>query len=129
MAALSGTLVFFTHQAKMDEILPSLQARFPADTPVAIVCDVSYPTELLIRGTLGEIRTGYWRSEADAVVPVLRWRWVEAERLLPAALIRRCADSTGLIGVRAVRADRRPMALRILARCVCERSARRGAQS
>ena len=52
---LSGTLVFFTHQKQLQDVLPSLQARFPADTPVAIVCDVSYPTERVIRGTLGDI--------------------------------------------------------------------------
>ena len=52
---LCGTLVVFTHLKKLDELLPALQQRYPADTPVAIVCDVSYPGEKVIEGTLGTI--------------------------------------------------------------------------
>jgi precorrin-4 methylase len=52
---LAGTVVFFTHQKKLEHLLPSLQARFPANTPAAVVCDVSYPNERVIRSTLGEI--------------------------------------------------------------------------
>ena len=52
---LAGTIAFFTHRRKLPELLPKLQKRYPADTPVAIVCDVSYPAEKVIRGTLGTI--------------------------------------------------------------------------
>jgi precorrin-4 methylase len=52
---LVGTLVFFTHRTKLEELLPRLQARYPKDTPAAIVCDVSYPSEKSFQGTLGTI--------------------------------------------------------------------------
>jgi precorrin-4 methylase len=52
---LSGTLAFFTHLKKFDVLLPELQKKYPADTPVAIVCDVSYPAEKVVEGTLGTI--------------------------------------------------------------------------
>lgn len=64
---INGTVVFFTHQKKLDDLLPSLQSRFPADTPIAIVCDVSYPAERVIRGTLGDIR----KAIGDAKLPQL----------------------------------------------------------
>jgi len=52
---LAGTVVFFTHRTKFEGLLPKLRQRYPADTPVGIVCDVSYPTEKVIHGTLGTI--------------------------------------------------------------------------
>lgn len=52
---LAGTLVFFTHRRKLEELLPKLQARYPVDTPVGIVGDVTYPGEKVFRGTLGSI--------------------------------------------------------------------------
>jgi siroheme synthase len=52
---LAGTVVFFTHRRKLPEILPKLQVRYPADTPVGVVCDVSYPPEKVHMGTLGTI--------------------------------------------------------------------------
>ncbi|NQT15882.1 MAG: hypothetical protein HQ582_24210 [Planctomycetes bacterium] len=52
---LAGTVVFFTHRRKLDSLLPELRSRYPADTPAAIVCSVSYPGEKVIRGTLGTI--------------------------------------------------------------------------
>jgi tungstate transport system substrate-binding protein len=52
---LAGVIVFFTHRTKLDQLLPQLESRYPADTPVAIVCDVSYPNEKVVRGTLGSI--------------------------------------------------------------------------
>jgi precorrin-4 methylase len=50
---LSGTLVFFTQRVEIQKLLAQLRERYPADTPVAIVCDVSYPSEKLLRGQLG----------------------------------------------------------------------------
>jgi siroheme synthase len=53
---LAGTIVFFTHGAKLKELAPKLQERYPADTPFAIVCEASYPTEKVIRGALGDLQ-------------------------------------------------------------------------
>jgi precorrin-4 methylase len=52
---LAQTIVCFTHRRKLPELLPQFQQRYPADTPVAVVCDVSYPGEKVITGTLGTI--------------------------------------------------------------------------
>jgi len=52
---LAGTVVFFTHRRKLDSLLPTLRERYPADTPVAIVGDASYPAEKVVWGTLGSI--------------------------------------------------------------------------
>jgi precorrin-4/cobalt-precorrin-4 C11-methyltransferase len=50
---LSSTLVFFTQRVKIQELLAQLRDRYPADTPVALVCDVTYPGEKVLRGQLG----------------------------------------------------------------------------
>ena len=50
---LSGSLVLFTQRIQIQDLLTRLRARYPADTPVAIVCDVSYPSEKVLRGQLG----------------------------------------------------------------------------
>ncbi len=50
---LSSTLVFFTQRVQIQELLAQLRERYPADTPVAIVCDVSYPGQKILRGQLG----------------------------------------------------------------------------
>jgi precorrin-4 methylase len=52
---LVGTLVFFTHRTRLEELVPRLQARYPRDTPAAIVGDASYPSQMSIHGTLGTI--------------------------------------------------------------------------
>ncbi|MCU0962888.1 MAG: SAM-dependent methyltransferase [Pirellulaceae bacterium] len=52
---LTGTMVFFTHTTKLKDLLPRLRQQYPDDTPVAIVCQVSYPGEKVIQGTLGNI--------------------------------------------------------------------------
>lgn len=53
---LAGTVVFFTHRNKVEELLPRLRDRYPDDTPVTIVREVSYPGEKVIRGTLGSMQ-------------------------------------------------------------------------
>ncbi|MCL4203470.1 MAG: molybdopterin-dependent oxidoreductase [Pirellulaceae bacterium] len=50
---LSSTLVFFTQRVEIQKLMGQLRDRYPADTPVAIVCDVSYPSERILRGQLG----------------------------------------------------------------------------
>jgi hypothetical protein len=52
---LSGTVAFFTHRVKLEALVPRLRARYPADTPVVIVCDASYPTERMVRSDLGRV--------------------------------------------------------------------------
>ncbi len=52
---LKTTLVLFTHRAKLKEVVPKLTARYPADTPVAVVCEASYPTERVVWATLGTV--------------------------------------------------------------------------
>jgi precorrin-4 methylase len=64
---LSGTVVFFTHREKLKSLLPRLRGQYPDDTPVAIVCEVSYPGERVIQGFLGEIH----ETLADAELPHL----------------------------------------------------------
>jgi precorrin-4/cobalt-precorrin-4 C11-methyltransferase len=53
---LASLLVLFTHKKKLDEVLPQLQSRYPADTPIAIVCEASYDRQRVIFATLGTIR-------------------------------------------------------------------------
>ncbi len=52
---LKTTLVIFTHRAKLKELAPRLRARYPADTPVAVVCEASYPTQCVVWATLGTV--------------------------------------------------------------------------
>jgi precorrin-4/cobalt-precorrin-4 C11-methyltransferase len=51
-----STLVLFTHRAKLDELLPRLRAIYAPETPLAIVGDVTYPGQRMIRATLGTIQ-------------------------------------------------------------------------
>jgi precorrin-4 methylase len=52
---LKDMLVCFTHKTKFPELLKRLQARYPADTPLAIVCEASYDRQRVIFGTLNTI--------------------------------------------------------------------------
>ena len=53
---LANTVVFFTHTRKLEGLLPRLRTRYPADTPLAIVCEASYAGERVIRATLGTLQ-------------------------------------------------------------------------
>ena len=53
---LTTMLVLFTHKIKFKELLRRLQSRYPADTPMAIVCEASYDRQRVVFGTLGTIR-------------------------------------------------------------------------
>jgi precorrin-4/cobalt-precorrin-4 C11-methyltransferase len=48
-------LVLFTHRAKLEELLPRLLARYPADTPIAVVSEASYQRQRVVLATLGTI--------------------------------------------------------------------------
>jgi precorrin-4/cobalt-precorrin-4 C11-methyltransferase len=52
---LRGTIALFTHTAKLPELVSRLKSRYPADTPVAIVFEASYPTEKVVHATLGTL--------------------------------------------------------------------------
>ena len=52
---LKTMLVVFTHHAKLKELAPRLLARYPADTPAAVVCEASYPTQRVVWATLGTL--------------------------------------------------------------------------
>ncbi len=52
---LSGTVVFFTHRLKIEALVPKLCDRYPADTPVVIVCDASYPAQRVVKSDLGRV--------------------------------------------------------------------------
>lgn len=53
---LNVLLVLFTHRAKFKDVLPQLQSRYPADTPIAIVAEASYERQQVVFATLGTIR-------------------------------------------------------------------------
>jgi precorrin-4 methylase len=53
---LKMMLVVFTHRAKLKELLPQLQARYPSDTPIAVVSEASYERQRVVFATLGTIQ-------------------------------------------------------------------------
>lgn len=53
---LRTMVVLFTHSAKLKELLPRLQARYPADTPIAIVSEASYQRQRVVFATLETVR-------------------------------------------------------------------------
>jgi len=60
---LAAMLVLFTHRVKLQELVPRLAARYPADTPMAVVCEASYERQQVTFATLGTI--GKKVSEKD----------------------------------------------------------------
>jgi precorrin-4 methylase len=52
---LNTTLVIFTMRAKVQDVVPRLAALYPADTPIAVVCEASYLSEKVVVATLGTI--------------------------------------------------------------------------
>jgi precorrin-4 methylase len=53
---LKNMVVLFTHRMKFNEAVQKLAARYPGDTPIALVCEASYEREQVIYGTLATIR-------------------------------------------------------------------------
>lgn len=53
---LKMMLVLFTHRVKLNELLPRLQARYPSDTPIAVVSEASYERERVLFATLATIQ-------------------------------------------------------------------------
>jgi precorrin-4 methylase len=52
---LKAVLVLFTHRAKLKELLPRLQTRYPGDTPIAVVTEASYPRQRVVFATLATL--------------------------------------------------------------------------
>ena len=78
---LTGTLVLFTHRAKLKELVPRLAAHYPADTPMAIVCEASYERQQVIFATLGTI----WKNVSERDLPHLYLVYV-GDGLVPPAM-------------------------------------------
>jgi precorrin-4 methylase len=55
LGRLRTTLVLFSHHTKVQDLVQRLAARYPSDTPIALLCEASCPTEEVITGTLGTI--------------------------------------------------------------------------
>jgi precorrin-4 methylase len=64
---LTTMLVLFTHRMKLKELVPRLAARYPSDTPMAVVCEASYERQQVIFATLGTI----WKNLNDEDLPHL----------------------------------------------------------
>jgi precorrin-4 methylase len=52
---LLTTRVIFTHRAKARDLLPQLAARYPAETPIALVCEASRSSQEVITGSVGTV--------------------------------------------------------------------------
>jgi precorrin-2 methylase len=52
---LPTTRVIFTHRTRPRELLPQLAARYPADTPIAFVCEASRASQEVITGSVGTV--------------------------------------------------------------------------
>jgi len=56
LAAIGGTLAVHLSVTNLARVVRALIPFYGADCPAAVACRVSWPDELLIRGTLGDIR-------------------------------------------------------------------------
>ena len=56
LAATGATLAIHLSVANLARVVRALSPYYGADCPVVVACRVSWPDELLIRGTLGDIR-------------------------------------------------------------------------
>jgi precorrin-4/cobalt-precorrin-4 C11-methyltransferase len=79
---LATMLVLFTHKAKFEELLDRLQSRYPADTPIAIVCEASYDRQRVVFGTLKTIRD----KVSDGELPHLYLMYVGDGLTMPKAI-------------------------------------------
>jgi precorrin-4/cobalt-precorrin-4 C11-methyltransferase len=57
LAAIGGTLAIHLSITNLARVVRTLTPFYGADCPAAVACRVSWPDELLIRGTLGDIRS------------------------------------------------------------------------
>jgi precorrin-4 methylase len=79
---LKMTLVLFTHREKLNMLLPKLQSRYPADTPIAVVTEASYDRQRVIFATLGTIE----EKLAERELPHLYLIYVGDGLTLPGAV-------------------------------------------
>ncbi len=78
---LTAMLVLFTHRVKLQELVPRLAARYPADTPMAVVCEASYERQQVTFATLGSI----WKKVNERDLPHLYLVYV-GDGLTPPAI-------------------------------------------
>jgi precorrin-4 methylase len=52
---LPTTRTIFTHRTRPRDLLPQLAARYPADTPIALVCEPSRSSQEVITGSVGTV--------------------------------------------------------------------------
>jgi precorrin-4 methylase len=79
---LANTLVLFTHRMKLKELVPRLAARYPSDTPMAVVCEASYERQQVIFAKLGTI----WKKVSQEDLPHLYLVYV-GDGLVPPATV------------------------------------------
>lgn len=92
---LKLTLVLFTHRAKLKELLPQLQSRYPSDTPIAVVSEASYERERVVFGTLATIR----QKLGDQPLPHLYLIYAGDGLTPPKAVV---APRAGVVGRKAL---------------------------
>ncbi|WKZ33422.1 MAG: precorrin-4 C(11)-methyltransferase [Thermodesulfobacteriota bacterium] len=56
LAAHGATICIFLSVSMMDEVVRELQCGYPPDTPVAVVYRASWEDELVVKGTLADIK-------------------------------------------------------------------------
>lgn len=81
-------LVLFTHRAKLKDLLPRLEDRYPSDTPIAVVTEASYERQQVIFATLGTIQ----KELADKELPHLYLIYVGDGLTLPTTVDTAAAD-------------------------------------
>ena len=76
---LTMMLVLFTHSKELEVLLPQLQSRYPADTPIAIVGEAGYRQQQTIFATLGTV----FKELESKTIPKLHLLYVGDGLTLP----------------------------------------------
>lgn len=72
VARLGATLVVYLSVSMIDRVVADLlQGAYTTDTPVAVVCRASWPDELVIEGTLGDIAAKVVAARIDRQAVIL----------------------------------------------------------
>jgi len=62
LAQTHSTLCIFLSTHKLSEVAATLSAHYGSDCPVALVYKASWPDQIIIKGTLGDIATKVSKS-------------------------------------------------------------------
>jgi precorrin-4/cobalt-precorrin-4 C11-methyltransferase len=71
LAATGATLAIHLSVANLARVVRALSPYYSADCPIVVACRVSWPDELLIRGTLGDIRAKVKKAHITRTALVL----------------------------------------------------------